>query len=123
MFSLVLGVWQELAAADLVSIVLKVALVLLGNGALFAWGSAADADLDMAVEDPEQTMLVEQLPVTPHRMVLISLNLVFTTDAWLLLWKLSSQVALATMLVIDGAVYVVAWQLGRVALQRLTRGA
>jgi hypothetical protein len=123
MFSLVLGVWQELAATDLVSIVLKVALVLLGNGALFAWGSAADADLDMAVEDPEQTMLVEQLPVTPHRMVLISLNLVFTTDAWLLLWKLSSQVALATMLVIDGAVYVVAWQLGRVALQRLTRGA
>jgi hypothetical protein len=98
-------------------------LVLHGNAAPWVWGSAWDADLDAAATGPEQAMLVEELPITPWRIMLIGINGLFAAAAWALAWLLPLLVALPLLALVDLLLYVGMWQCSLLALRRLTREA
>jgi len=117
----VLGLWSGLALFDLFATLVGIVLVLGGNAALWVWGSAWDADLDAVVAGPEQAMLVEELPVTPWRIMLIGANFLFAGVAWVFVWLLPSTLALPLLALADLLVYVLAWRLGLLALRWLTR--
>jgi hypothetical protein len=122
-FAVVLGVWRGISATDLLATLSGMVLVLGGNAALWVWGSAWDADLDATVTGPEQAMLVEELPITPWRIMLIGINGVFAAAAWALMWLLPLRVALPLLALLDLLVYVAMWWCGLLALRRLTRSA
>ncbi len=117
----VLGLWSGLASHDLLFTLIGVVLVLLNNAALWVWGSAWDVDLHAPVTGPEQAMLVEELPVTPWRILLIGGNFLFAGAAWMLVWVLPATVALPLLAAATLIVYVAAWRLGSLALRRLPR--
>ena len=122
-FGVALGLWRGVSATDLLATLTGMVLVLGGNAALWVWGSAWDADLDATVTGPEQAMLVEELPITPWRIMFISINGVFAAAAWALMWLLPLRVALPLLALLDLLVYVAMWRCGLLALRRLTRSA
>jgi hypothetical protein len=122
-FAVALSVWRGVSLGGLLVALSGMVLVLLGNAALWVWGSAWDADLDAAATGPEQAMLVEELPITPWRIMLIGINGLFAAAAWAVLWLLPLPVALPLLALVDLLLYAAMWRLALLALQQLVRRA
>jgi hypothetical protein len=96
-----------------------IGLILIGYVALTVLGSALDADLTQVAEDKMQILMLEELPITPRRLQLLSLTLLVFGAMLLLCWKLPVPAALLVLACLDVLVIVVGGRISRVYLARL----
>jgi hypothetical protein len=95
---------------------LLVLLITGGYTSFLVWGSASDEDLDLVVEGSMQSLLQEELPVTPRRLQLLGLSFALLALMMALVWKLPIPVAVLALALVDGIVAPAVWQY---ALRRL----
>lgn len=98
-----------------------VALLIAGTLVVLVWGSAWDEDLSLTVEGAMQTILQEETPITPRRMLLLNLGVGFFVGMFLLLWKLPPLLALLALVLLDGSALALMWRFSRAHLLRLFR--
>lgn len=89
-----------------------IVLMVVGTLVMFVWGSAWDEDLSQAVEGAMQTVLQEEAPITPRRMWLLNLGIVFFVGMLLLLWKYPPMLALTALVLLDVGIVVGMWRFG-----------
>jgi hypothetical protein len=121
--TLVLALRSGLGAGHLRAVSEMIAAVaLLGTGlaAIFAWGSAWDADLGLEIEGGLRGLLQEQSPLTPVRALLVAVGALFLGVGLLALRSLPPPVALAVLAMLDALVLGLAWRWGLGGLRRLT---
>ena len=97
------------------------ALLVIGTLPIFVWGSAWDEDLSLVVEGATQTILQEETPITPRRMWLLTLGLASFAGMVLLLWEFPPVLALTALVVLDAAITVGMWHVGRAQVWRVIR--
>ncbi len=115
--------WQaRLAPADLAAALPAVALVVGGNIGILVWGSAWDEDLSAAVEGPLQAFLQEEAPITPRRLLVLGLGVIFQVLAVGILLALPWPWSLPALAVWCLLALSAAWRLGQAQWRRLVRG-
>ncbi len=117
--SLAFSWWIGLPVIELVQIVLIVTLILIGYTAFIVWGSAWDEDLNLAAEGVMPMLLQEEAPITPRRLQLLGLSLVFIVAMFLLVWKLPVFLSMPALVLLDGMVIVVGWRFSEAHLHSL----
>ena len=95
------------------------ALLILSALAIFVWGSAWDEDLNLTVEGTMQTILHEETPITPRRILLLNSGLLSFAATLLLLLKLPPLLALPALIVFDATIIVAMWRFGLAQLRNL----
>ncbi|HTQ80935.1 MAG TPA: hypothetical protein VMM92_13135, partial [Thermoanaerobaculia bacterium] len=118
--TLVLGRASGAAPRQVAFATLAASLILLGLTALFAWGSAWDADLDLEIEGGLRGILQEQTPLTPIRGLLVLLGSTLLALDLLCLRALPEAAVLAALAGIDLLALGLAWRSGLAGLRRLT---
>jgi hypothetical protein len=117
--SLLLSIWISLPVIESWQAILIVTLVLIGFTSFVVWGSAWDEDLNFTAEGRMQTLLQEELPITPRRLQLLGLSLLFLATMFLLVWKLPALVSMPMLILLDGIVIAVGWRFSHAHLQRM----
>ncbi|MBP1466283.1 hypothetical protein EYB53_011255 [Candidatus Chloroploca sp. M-50] len=116
-----LGVLLQLGAGAVLLVLAQVLVALLGLVALFVGGSVWDSDLSRQVEGAMQALLVEEVPVTPMRLILIGLgSLLVTAQIWLIV-ALDGALALAALAALTAVVVAGSSVGGRLALPQIVR--
>ncbi|HZO72544.1 MAG TPA: hypothetical protein VFB60_10110 [Ktedonobacteraceae bacterium] len=118
--ALLLGYWAGLSMLSLLLALVLLGLILTGYVALAVLGSAWDADLTQRADDPLQTLVLEEFPITPRRLLLLGLTIPFFGGMLLLCWKLSAPATLLALACLDMAVFMIGERLGKSALARLS---
>jgi len=95
-----------------------VALIVTGLSAVFAWGSAWDADLGLEIEGGLRGLLREQTPLTPVRALLVAAA-AFLLGLDLLALRLAPMPALAALAGLAALALGLSWRSGLTALRRL----
>ncbi len=94
--------WRfSLSPAQIGLVVVTLSEIILGGTSLLVLGSAWDMDLNLSVEGMRETLLVEEGPFTPRKMVLFNACLLFLASATLLLWRLPLPVVAGLLGVLD----------------------
>ncbi|MGH2509751.1 MAG: hypothetical protein ACRDHZ_20415 [Ktedonobacteraceae bacterium] len=94
-------------------------IVILGYTSFAVLGSALDANLTIVVEGWMQTLMQEEMPLTPRRLQLLALTVaLFSAMLWLV-WKLPLQLALPALALLDVAILFLLWPLSQFYLARL----
>lgn len=109
----------RLPYSQLLFVLSIIALIVAGGTTLLVCGSAWDADIDKAVEGLVETLMQEEVPLTPRRMLLFNAALLLLGANILLLWKLPSEMVLVAVTVLNLIVVVSMWRLGKIFLQQL----
>jgi len=117
--AMLLSIEVSLSFLALLLALALVGLILTGYVALTVLGSALDADLTQVAEDKMQILMLEELPITPRRLQLLSLTLLVFGAMLLLCWKLPVPGALLALVGLDALVIVVGGRVSRVYLARL----
>ena len=86
--------------------VVLLALLLTGYTACIVLGSASDLDINQVAEGAMQTLMLEELPVTPRRLQLLGLSILLLAGMILLVLKLPVVLAIFALLSLNGLVYV-----------------
>ncbi|GCE14895.1 hypothetical protein [Tengunoibacter tsumagoiensis] len=116
-----LGLWTGLNLLALSQALALLSLLLTGYATLTVLGSALDADLTQFVEDNLQTLMLEEMPITPRRLQLLSLTILLFGVMLLLCWKLPMPGALLALVALDALLLVIGERLARAQLARLLR--
>jgi hypothetical protein len=119
--TLLLDLWTGLSPLDLCTALLLVILALSGYTTFTVLGSALDEDLALPIEDRAQALMQEELPITPHRLRLLSLTIALLAALFLLTWKLPLLLALPALALLDGAIALLMWRLSTAYLAQLVR--
>ncbi len=114
---LVLSWRQRLSFYDAGVAALLMALLLVGYTLFIVWGSAFDLDINQVAGGTMQTLMLEELPVTPRRMQLLGLSMLLLAGMVLLIVKLPVVLAILALVLLDGVVCI---GLGKVCLSRLS---
>jgi hypothetical protein len=114
---LVLSWWQRLSLYEAGLAALLMALLLVGYTLFIVWGSAFDLDNNQVTEGAMQTLMLEELPVTPRRMQLLGLSMLLLAGMVLLIVKLPVVLAILALVLLDGVVCI---GLGKVCLARVS---
>jgi len=117
--TLLVGALCGLEARELAAGTIAAALLATGLAALFAWGSAWDADLGLEIETGLRGLLQEQSPLTPVRALLVALGGLFLAAGLAALRSLPSALALAALVGLDALVLGISWRAGVSGLRRL----
>lgn len=80
-------------------VIVAIALMIISCITILVLGSIWDEDLNLTVEGVMQTLLQEEVPMTPRRMALFNLCLFCFALMFLVLWKLPLLVALLVLAV------------------------
>ncbi len=115
---LVLSWWQRLSLYEAGLAALLMALLLIGYTLFIVWGSAFDLDSNQVAEGAMQSLMLEELPVTPRRMQLLGLSMPLLAGMVLLVLKLPVVLAIFALGLLDGVVCI---GLGRFALVHLKK--
>lgn len=121
--ALVLGLflcrWTGLALSQVGSVLLLIPLIVLPCTALLVWGSVWDENLNQSVEGRADTLLLEEGPFSPRKMLLLYLCLLCLVAIFLALWQLPFVLALL-ILILCNVIFILGMQRLSVAeLQRL----
>lgn len=119
--ALILAVWIGLNLGALLAALVLLSLMLVGYVALAVLGSALDADLTQVAEDAVQTLMLEEMPITPRRLQLLSLTILHFGIMLLLCWKLPMLDALLVLAGLDALLLVEGARLGKAHFARLLR--
>ena len=114
---LILSLWLRLSFYDAGLAVVVIALLLIGYTFFIVLGSAFDLDSDQVAEGAMQTLMLEELPVTPRRLQLLGLSLLFLTGMVLLVIKLPAALTIVALGLLDGVVCI---GLGQACLARIS---
>ena len=114
---LVLSLWQRLSFYDAGLAVVLIALLLTGYTSFIVLGSAFDLDSNHVAEGAMQTLMLEELPITPRRLQLLGLSLLLLAGMVLLIVKFPVVVAVVVLALLDGVVCI---GLGKVCLVRVS---
>jgi hypothetical protein len=117
--ALLVGMVSGLPARQLAMAAAAVALLLTGLAAVFAWGSAWDADLNLEIEGGLRGLLQEQTPLTPVRALLVAASALLLALDLLTLRALPPAAGLAALAGLNALTLGLAWRLGLTALRRL----
>lgn len=98
---------------------LLVVMLLTGYVAFIVWGSAADENIDQVAEGMMQSLMLEELPITPRRLQLLGLSTLMLAGMFALAWKLPFTLSIAALALLDGVVYIGMWRFGIAHLKRL----
>ena len=115
---LVLSLWQRLPFYDAGLAVVLIALLLTGYTSFIVLGSAFDLNSNQVAEGAMQTLMLEELPITPRRLQLLGVSILLLTGMVLLIVKLPVVLSFSALVVLDGVVY---FGLGRFSLVHLKR--
>jgi hypothetical protein len=88
---------------------------------LLVLGSVWDEDLNLAVEGAVQTLLQEEAPLTPRRMILLSMAIVYLFIMFLVLWRIPGMLALFTLGTLTVAIVVSMWNFSCAHMRLLLR--
>lgn len=116
----VLSWWADLSLPAYLSALALVGLLITSCTAIFVYGSTWDADLGMEVEGAIQSLVLEEAPITPRRIMLVNLSLVLAAVQLFLLWLLPAGAAILALAMTDGVLLVVLQRFGAAQLHRLT---
>lgn len=119
--ALILAVWIGLNLSALLAALVLLSLMLIGYVALAVLGSALDADLTQVAEDAVQTLMQEEMPITPRRLQLLSLTILHFGSMLLLCWKLPLPGAVFVLVALDALLLVAGARLGKAHFARLLR--
>ena len=119
LFTLGFSFWSHLQAVDVLEATFIVALILAGLVAVFAWGSAWDADLDLEIEPGIRGYIQEVAPVTPVRMALLAAGALLLTLDLLALASLPFAAVLCLLAALNALVALAIWKLAGLSLARL----
>jgi hypothetical protein len=111
--------WLRLPIYDTGMAALLMILLLVGYTACIVWGSAFDLDINQVAEGAMQTLMLEELPVTPRRLQLLGLSTLLLVGMILLILKLPVVLSVFALVLLDGAVYVGLWRFGLIRLRGL----
>jgi len=117
--ALLVGLAAGLPARQLATATVAVVLLVTGLAAVFAWGSAWDADLGLEIEGGLRGLLQEQTPLTPVRALLVAASALLLGLDLLALRALPATPALAALLGLDVLVLGIGWRAGGDGLRRL----
>jgi len=117
--ALLLGIRIGLPAPELATVTFAAGLILTGLAAVFAWGSAWDADLGAEIEGGLRGLLQEQTPLTPVRALLVAGGGLLLALDLLALRALPMASGLAALAGLAVLVLMLAWRSGLAALRRL----
>lgn len=118
---LVLSWWQRLSLYDAAVAALLMALLLTGYTSFIVGGSAFDLVSSQVAEGAMQTLMLEELPVTPRRLQLLGLSILLLAGMVLLILKLSLLLSMLALVLLDGVVFMGSWRFGAVRLRGLVR--
>jgi len=116
---LVLSWWQRLSLYEAGLAALLMALLLIGYTLFIVWGSAFDLDINQVAEGAMQTLMLEELPVTPRRLQLLGLSILLLAGMVLLIMKLPVLLAIFVLVLLDGVVCIGLGRFGLVHLKKL----
>jgi hypothetical protein len=114
---LVFSWWLHVSFYNASVEILLMVQLLTGYTSFIVLGSAFDLDRSQVAEGTLQTLMLEELPVTPRRLQLLGLSLMLLTGMVLLIVKLPIVVAIFTLMLLDGVVYI---GLGKPCLARVS---
>ncbi len=117
--TLVLGFRSELGVGEISTATAASGLLVTGLAAVFAWGSAWDADLALEIEGGLRGLLQEQSPLTPVRALLVAAGSFLLGVGLLALRTLPPGLALAALAGLDLLVFGLTWRSGLTGLRRL----
>jgi hypothetical protein len=111
--------WTGLVLSQVGAVLLLIPLIVLPCTALLVWGSVWDENLKQSVEGRADTLLLEEGPFSPRKMLLLYLCLLCLTAIFLVLWRLPLVLAVL-ILILCNVIFMLAMQRLSVAeLQRL----
>jgi hypothetical protein len=114
---LILSWWVRLSFYDAGVAALLIVLLLVGYTAFIVWGSAFDLDINQVAEGAMQTLMLEELPVTPRRLQLLGLSILLLTGMVLLIVKLPTLLIIFALVLLDGVVCI---GFGKLCLSRVS---
>src|SRR5260370_10194274 len=91
--------------------------------ACIVWGSAFDLDINQVAEGAMQSLMQEELPVTPRRLQLLGLSFLLLAGMILLILKLPVVLSILALVLLDGVVHIGLWRFGLFRLKRLITSA
>ena len=97
--------------------------LLVGYTACIVWGSVFDLDINQVAEGAMQSLMQEELPVTPRRLQLLGISFLLLAGMILLILKLPVVLSILALVLLDGAICVGLWRVGVVRLRRLITSA
>lgn len=108
-----IGVWIGMPLAELVVLLVMVALLVAGPATFLVLASASDVHLDVALERGMLTTLHEHVPHTPRRLWLLSGTMLLAAAMILLVWLLPPLGAMPVLAATDVAIATVCWIAGQ----------
>lgn len=122
LLSLALG-WQAgLRMGALAWVLGAFTLMILSSAALFTWGSTADIDMKLTFSGSLLSVLYEEAPITPRRMLLVQLGILLSGSQLLLLWHFPRVYALVALCLLTGVVILMVWHFARHTMEQLVWG-
>jgi hypothetical protein len=116
---IILNWWLRLPIYDTSMAALLVILLLVGYTACIVWGSAFDLDINQMAEGAMQTLMLEELPVTPRRLQLLGASTLLLVGMILLILKLPAVLSVFVLALLDVVVCVGLWRFSLVRLRGL----
>lgn len=116
---LLLSLWTGLSLLALLLALTLLSLILIGYLALTVLGSALDSDLTQVAEDAMQALILEEMPITPRRLQLLSVTILHFGMMLLLCWKLPAPGAFLALVGLDALLLVAGERIGRGYITRL----
>ncbi|GCE26762.1 hypothetical protein KDA_22460 [Dictyobacter alpinus] len=116
-----LAIWQHLSLSQTGWTLLIIASSIFQCTCLLVWSGAWDLDLQGSVEGRIDTMMLEEGPFTPRRMVLLNVSIVFLLAILLLIWWLPTLLALVILILTASIVCWSMYVFSKAQLQRLLR--
>jgi hypothetical protein len=117
------SLWLRLPIYEAGMAAFLMSLLLVGYTACIVWGSVFDLDINQVVEGAMQTLMQEELPVTPRRLQLLGLSFLLLAGMILLILKLPVVLSILALMLLDGVICVGLWRFGLVRLKRLITSA
>jgi len=114
------GIWLRLTGAEIVYVTIAGILILTANTSLLVFGSAWDTDLGLAIEGTAQMIVNEEAFVTPKRVMLFIVSMIFQGTALLFL-TIPPIFALTGLFVFASFVFLLSRRLGLGQLKSLVR--
>ena len=111
--------WLRLPIYAAAMAALLTVLLLVGYTACIVWGSVLDLDINQVAEGAMQSLMQEELPVTPRRLQLLGISTLLLAGMILLILKLPIVLSILALALLDGVIYVGLWRYGLIRLKRL----
>ena len=121
LITLYLCLQLQLALSALGPVLLAVMLIVTGSTTVLVLGSAWDLDLHAMAEDAMQALMLEEVPLTPRKMLLSLLGLLSAAALFLPLYFLPLAPALLLQVLIATLLILLTWRWSLASLRRETQ--